>query len=121
MRAGLYVSTDGRYAVAHDGYPARSDIGADASGYEGFIGGEWAAVLTRTDENLDWFKTKREAVAYLNEYARKRDRIDNPPARWPSLYPGHRTEPIGGYRDQLAEACRCVYPDKCFCPKPRTV
>jgi len=29
-----------------------------------------------------------------NEYARIRNRVDNPPARWPSLYPGHRTEPV---------------------------
>lgn len=29
-----------------------------------------------------------------NEYARHRNTIDNPPLRWPSLYPGHRTETI---------------------------
>lgn len=68
VQRGLYVSTDGRYAVAHDGYPAIQSVGAD-SHYEGFIGGEWAAVLTRTDENLDWFKTKREAVAYCQQHA----------------------------------------------------
>lgn len=70
VKRGLYVSTDGRFAVAHDGYEAIQSVGAEAStGYEGFQGGEWAAVLTATDENLDWFSTKREAIAYLERYA----------------------------------------------------
>lgn len=70
VQRGLYVSTDGLYAVAHDGYEAIQSIAAEAStGYEGFQGGEWAAVLTRTNENLDWFSTKREAVDYLRRYA----------------------------------------------------
>lgn len=70
VQRGLYVSTDGRYAVAHDGYEAIASVGAEAStGYEGFQGGEWAAVLNRTDENLDWFKTKREAVEYCQRHA----------------------------------------------------
>ena len=72
VRAGWYATEDGFFAVVHDGYPAIQSVAADAH-YEGFIGGEWAAVVgsgLREDhnagENLDWFKTKREAVEYLN-------------------------------------------------------
>ena len=77
VEAGWYATEDGTYAVVSDGYEKGAHIGStgdwkNGSGYEGFIGGEWALVSDpkgrlRTNpelgENLDWFSTKREAVA----------------------------------------------------------
>lgn len=76
IEAGHYATEDGRYAVVSDGYSPgyiRDEYG-DVMG----VGGEWAAVYDphgglRTDhnagENLNWFPTKREAVAYLERNA----------------------------------------------------
>lgn len=59
---GRQVSTDGRFAVQSDGYTP----GYLRDERDGSIlgdGGEWAAILIETDENLDWFPTMREAKA----------------------------------------------------------
>lgn len=75
---GKQVSTDGRYAVIHDGYETGQHVGAvgdwrnGAPGsYEGFVGGEWAAVFDPDgrDDNLDWFSTMREAKAECQRHA----------------------------------------------------
>lgn len=72
IRAGAYVSDDGRYGVISDGYPAIQSVDADpAHGYEGFQGGEWAAVLMRNDETLNWFPTMREAREYAELRAKR--------------------------------------------------
>ncbi len=71
VERGWYATADGKYAVVVDGYEPSQSVGADRSGYEGFQGGEWALVHDprgnlREDHNgtnLDWFSTKREAVA----------------------------------------------------------
>jgi hypothetical protein len=68
---GRQVSTDGRYAVEVDGYERSQSVGADAH-YEGFIGGEWAAIWVATEENLDWFATMREAKAECERDAARR-------------------------------------------------
>lgn len=81
VEAGCYATDDGRYAVVVDGYEKGKHVGAtddwkSGSGYEGFIGGEWAAVYDARGgaangegENLDWFATKREAVACCERHA----------------------------------------------------
>lgn len=70
VQAGWYATEDGRYAVVSEGMnyvnaDGRSD-GADNDG--------WSASFDpngqlRTDhnagENLDWFDTKKEAIAFL--------------------------------------------------------
>jgi hypothetical protein len=71
VKPGLQVSTCGRYSVACDGYESSQSAGRDPGYdrhnpgthnlYEGFVGGEWAAVTNYNDENLDWFPTMREA------------------------------------------------------------
>jgi len=70
---GWYATENGVWAVVADGYPAIKSVDAEPNtGYEGFQGGEWALVYDaqgrlREDagvgENLDWFPTKREAIA----------------------------------------------------------
>lgn len=68
---GRRVSACGRYAVAADGYEKSNSVCAEeGTGYEGFKGGEWAAVLVATDDNLDWFDTMREAKAECERHAR---------------------------------------------------
>lgn len=70
-KPGRQVTTDGRYAVQADGYPPNQHIANElnTTGYEGFTGGEWAAILTATDDNLDWFPTMREAKAKCQAHA----------------------------------------------------
>jgi len=82
VQAGLYVSDDGQWAVAADGYEAIRSVAAEAgTGYEGFQGGEWAVVYDARGrlgddpglgDNLDWFSTKREAVAAVQREAARR-------------------------------------------------
>lgn len=83
VRRGWYATEDGTFAVVSDGYPKSLSVDAEPNtGYEGFAGGEWALVFDargrlRDDhdlgDNLDWFATKREAVAAAErERARKR-------------------------------------------------
>ena len=74
--AGRQVSTDGRYAVASDGYttkvvrePGDTRTAAEVYDYNGVRGNEWAAVLVRGNENLDWFDTMREAKAHCEWHA----------------------------------------------------
>jgi hypothetical protein len=72
---GRQVSADGRYAVEADGYEPGQHVGATGdweygSGYEGFIAGEWAAIIVATDDNIDWFSTMREAKAACERHAR---------------------------------------------------
>ena len=68
---GRQISTDGRFACQHDGYDAIKSVGAEeGTGYEGFQGGEWAAILIETDDNLDWYPTLREAKERCEDYAR---------------------------------------------------
>lgn len=66
VKRGHYATADGRYAVVQDGYTGR-DVAEDV------FGGEWALVFDphgrlrehhNDGENLAWFDTKREAVAY---------------------------------------------------------
>jgi hypothetical protein len=59
---GRYRLDGTPYEVQSDGYEKSQSISADAH-YEGFTGGEWAVIDTRTDDNLDWFDTMREARA----------------------------------------------------------
>lgn len=75
---GRQVSTDGNYAVVADGYERGQHVGAqgdwrrgDPGSYEGFVGGEWAAVHDPDgrDDNLDWFPTMREAKAECQRHA----------------------------------------------------
>lgn len=89
IKRGCYATEDGTYATVVDGYERGQHVGAEGdwkhgSGYDGFVGGEWAAVYDpngRADhnggENLNWFATKREAVAECQaHFARKqRERI----------------------------------------------
>lgn len=81
IAAGHYATDDGKWAVVSDGYSPSQSIGADNTGYEGFTGGEWAAVYDpqgrlreshNAGENLDWFPTKREAVAFAVKEADRR-------------------------------------------------
>jgi hypothetical protein len=77
---GRMVSTDGRYAVQADGYSRIQSVSASddwdpkrkIGQYEGFPGGEWAAIdMSRPDDNLDWFPTMREAKAECERHARR--------------------------------------------------
>jgi len=73
VRPGWYATADGTYALICDGYPPIASVDAeDATGYEGFQGGEWALAhdprgglreSNNAGENLGWFTTKREAHA----------------------------------------------------------
>lgn len=69
---GWYASADGTWAVVVDGYTPSAALRDE----EFITGGEWAVVhdpegRLREDhnagENLDWFPTKREAVAHLTQ------------------------------------------------------
>lgn len=76
--AGWYASPDGTYAVVRDGYEKSASVGAEVStGYEGFQGGEWAAVYDpqgrlREDsgagDNLDWYPKMADAVIGAMEH-----------------------------------------------------
>lgn len=77
IERGWQATPDGRYAVVQDGYSPSKSAGAEGD-YEGFTGGEWAAVYDprgrlRTEhnsgENLDWFSTAREAKEYCRRHA----------------------------------------------------
>jgi hypothetical protein len=48
-------------------------VGHDAH-YEGFTGGEWAAVVAATNENLDWFSTMRDAKRACQLHADRTER-----------------------------------------------
>lgn len=83
---GWYATEDGRYAVMVDGYERGQHIGevyTTTGHYEGFIGGEWAAIFCargegRIDagagENIDWFPTKRAAIECAQRDAARRAR-----------------------------------------------
>jgi hypothetical protein len=85
VQPGLQVSTCGRYAVVCDGYERSQSAGRDPGYdrhnpgthnlYEGFVGGEWAAVLTKTDENMDWKPTMREAKEVCESHAVREARV----------------------------------------------
>jgi len=74
---GRQVSACGRYAVEVDGYERSQSVGASSDfnyrtgegQYEGFIGGEWGAIVVADDENIDWFATAREAKAACQAHA----------------------------------------------------
>lgn len=58
------------FEVQSDGYEKSQSISAEEStGYEGFTGGEWAVIDARTDDNVDWFDTMREARAEAERLA----------------------------------------------------
>lgn len=73
VEAGWYATADGQWAVVIDGYGHVSNADRDGDGLlAGVTGNEWAAVhdpagRLREDHNagsnIDWFDTKREAVA----------------------------------------------------------
>jgi hypothetical protein len=72
VERGWQASECGHYAVVADGYEPSKSISAEGD-YEGFQGGEWAALYfpngnSRTNadrgERLDWVPTMREAKAY---------------------------------------------------------
>lgn len=70
---GWYATADGRYAIVIDGYEHISGADREGDGVAaGLTGREWALAFDpggrlRRDhnagENLDWFTTKRAAVA----------------------------------------------------------
>ena len=74
VRAGWYATPDGQWAAINDGLGYVSVAERDGSGVmAGITGDQWAAVFDgngclRDDEHagetLDWFDTKREAVAH---------------------------------------------------------
>jgi hypothetical protein len=70
-RPGRQISTDGRFACESDGY-TKGSIGFYDRGewIKAGDGGEWAAILIETDENLDWYPTLREAKERCEDYAR---------------------------------------------------
>jgi hypothetical protein len=74
---GHQATPDGRYAVVIDGYSPIKSAGAEGD-YEGFQGGEWAAIFDPNGElrddhnagqNLDWYPTAREAKAACQRHA----------------------------------------------------
>lgn len=88
---GFYGLTGTPYAVQADGYEPSKSVGAEGAhlthdgrvhgGYEGFTGGEWAAIHygeveawrdagIDDGENLNWFPTMREARAYVERRAK---------------------------------------------------
>jgi hypothetical protein len=81
VEKGCYATDDGRWAVVNDGYGYVSQAERDGDGLlAGVTGNQWAAVFDprgrlREDsglgENLDWFDTKREAIAYCRDSARR--------------------------------------------------
>lgn len=69
VRAGHYATTDGHYAVVIDGYTPSAEL----LELESITGGQWAACFDgggslrinhQAGETLEWFSTKREAIAY---------------------------------------------------------
>lgn len=91
VERGYYVAVGTPYAVVADGYEPGQHVGASRDfdhhtgqgQYEGFIAGEWAAVRFynviesveqapnhNDGDNLDWFDTKREAVADIERRLR---------------------------------------------------
>lgn len=72
VERGFYRLDGTRFAVRSDGYDKSNSIGAEEStGYEGFVGGEWAVVRYSDydlahdgdGDNMDWWPTMREARA----------------------------------------------------------
>jgi hypothetical protein len=83
IERGWQASEDGKYAVIADGYEASKYCGAEGD-YEGFAGGEWAAVydpqgrLRTADDagdNLDWFSTAREAKEACRQHKARLDSV----------------------------------------------
>jgi hypothetical protein len=82
IERGFYRLEGTLYAVQSDGYSPSKSIGADAN-YEGFIGGEWAAIRYRDEaeaarqdgDNLDWFPTMREARAYVERRVTREENL----------------------------------------------
>lgn len=81
IEAGWYATEDGRYAVVIDGYKPSAEL----RDQEFITGGEWATVFDgrgglrenhNAGENLDWFSTKREAVAHAEYTAAARERFN---------------------------------------------
>lgn len=68
---GRQVSLCGRYAVQSDGYGVRNPFGGTED--YGVRGGEWAAILVESNENLNWFDTMKEAKAECQRHANKSD------------------------------------------------
>ena len=76
ISTGWYASEDGKWAVQSDGYdPIPAYLREGHGVAAGITGGEWAVVhdaqgRLREDssvgENLNWYDTKREAVASLD-------------------------------------------------------
>ena len=75
VRAGHYATEDGRYAVIVDGYTPSAQLYAE----ESITGGEWAACFDgegrlrddhQVGETLEWYATKREAIAESERHAR---------------------------------------------------
>jgi hypothetical protein len=73
VAAGHYATADGRWAAVSDGY-AKGQYAIDHEA----VGGEWAACFDpngglrdshQAGENLEWFPTKREAIAFLRDQA----------------------------------------------------
>ena len=75
--AGRQVTADGDWAVQRDVY---ANVGADSEA-EGFVDDGWVAIDTRTDENLDWFATMREAKAHCQAIANDIARAETENAR----------------------------------------
>lgn len=71
---GHYRLDDTPFAVQSDGYDLRTVGAEEGTGYEGFTGGEWAVIDTRTDDNVDWFPTMREARAAAEALAARERR-----------------------------------------------
>ncbi len=84
VTAGWYATEDGKYGVINDGLgyvtiEAREGNGVDA----GVTGDEWGFIVFKNangrvenndGENIDWFDTKREAVAFGQDYIARHDR-----------------------------------------------
>lgn len=81
VRAGWYVTEDGHWAVVSDGYGHVTVAEREGDGIMcGMTGGQWATCYDpkgqlrlnhQAGENLDWFDTKREAVALANSEAKR--------------------------------------------------
>lgn len=74
VQKGWYATEDGHWAVVTDGIGYVSQAQREGDGLLcGVTGNEWAAVFDpkgrlredhKAGDNLDWFDTKREAVAH---------------------------------------------------------
>jgi hypothetical protein len=75
VAAGHYATADGRFAVVVDGYTPSAEL----LELESITGGEWAAcfdgggnlrVNHQAGATLDWYATKRAAIAACEDAAR---------------------------------------------------